>query len=290
MLLSRSTDTGGLGPRERIRVGAVWFPEHLTWEILLLVVLAAFLAGAVDAVVGGGGLVQLPALLLVPGVSPVQALAVNKLASVFGTGTSSVTYYRRVKPDLGTALPMAAIAFMGAFGGATIAALLPADVFKPIIVLALIAVAAFTAARPGLGSVTVLRFQGRAHHVLAGIAGLTIGFYDGILGPGTGSFLIIVMVAILGYDFLQASAKAKIVNFATNLGALMFFIPHGSVLWGLGLIMAAANMTGGYIGARLAIRRGSGFVRVTFLVVVTLLIARLGADVWIENVRPILGW
>ncbi|MGY2129508.1 TSUP family transporter [Blastococcus sp. SYSU DS0617] len=261
-------------------------PDGLSVATLVFVLLAGLTAGFIDAVVGGGGLVQLPALLLVPGISPVQALATNKLGSIFGTTTSAITYYRRVHPDLRTALPMAAIALVGSFCGASIAALLPASVFKPIIVVALIGIGAFTLLRPSLGDVTALRHSGRRHHGTAAVIGAVIGFYDGILGPGTGSFLVFAMVSLLGYAFLQASAKAKIVNFATNLGALLFFVPHGAVYWGLGLALGAANMAGGYLGARTAAARGSGFIRVAFLVVVSVLVVRVGWDVWTENIRP----
>lgn len=251
--------------------------------------LGGFAAGFVDAVVGGGGLIQLPALLLVPGITPVQALATNKLGGVFGTATSAVTFYRRVHPDLRTALPMAGVALVGSYAGASVAARLPASVFKPVIVVALVAIAGWTLLRPSLGAQTVLRHAGRRHHVLAGVVGVVIGFYDGILGPGTGSFLVFAMISLLGYDFLSASAKAKIVNVATNLGALLFFVPHGSVLWGLGLLLAVANALGGYVGARTATARGSRFIRIAFLVVVTALVARLGWDVWTENLRAQLG-
>ncbi len=264
-------------------------PDALTPATLAFVLLAALAAGWVDAVVGGGGLLQLPALLLVPGLSPVQALGTNKLASICGTTTSAVTYYRRASPDLRTALPMAALALGSSAAGASVAALLPAGVFKPVIVVALVAIAAFTALRPSLGEVTALRHSGRRHHGTALAVGAAVGFYDGVLGPGTGSFLVFALVALLGYDFLAASAKAKIVNVATNLGALLVFVPHGSVVWGLGLAMAAANTLGGYLGSRTATTRGTGFVRAVFLVVVTALIARVGWDVWTENLRPLLG-
>ncbi|WP_423924346.1 sulfite exporter TauE/SafE family protein [Frigoribacterium sp. 2-23] len=241
--------------------------------------LAALAAGWIDAVVGGGGLLQLPALLLVPGITPVEALATNKLASLFGTTTSAVTWYRRTHPDLRTALPMAAIAFVGSFGGANLAGLLPASVFKPVIVVALIGVGIVTVARPALGDDLSLRHQGRRHHLIAGGLGLVIGFYDGLIGPGTGTFLIIALITALGYDFLLASAKAKIVNVATNLGALAFFVPQGHVLWALALGMGLANMTGGYLGSRMAVARGNRFIRVAFLVVVGALILKVGSDV-----------
>lgn len=270
-------------------IGSVLGLEQLTWGTLILIVVAAFAAGWIDAVVGGGGLLQLPALLLIPGISPIQALATNKLASVFGTATSSVTYYRRAKPDIRTALPMAVIALAGSFGGAAVATVLPAAAFKPIIVVALLAVALFTAFRPQMGAATKLRFSGHRHHIMAGLAGLVIGFYDGLIGPGTGTFLVISLVALLGYDFLQASAKAKIVNLATNTGALLLFIPHGAVLWLLGGILAIANVAGSYLGSRMAISRGATFIRVVFLLVVVALIAKLGLDVWNENIVPAMA-
>lgn len=257
---------------------ATTIPQVDWWTVLLLV-LAAAAAGFVDAVVGGGGLIQLPALLLVPGISPVQALATNKLGSICGTATSAVTYYRRIAPDLSTGLPMAGLALLGSVAGALCASLLPAAVFRPVIVVALIAVAVYTLARPSLGEQTELRFSGRRHRWVASLAGAGIGFYDGILGPGTGSFLVFTLVGLLGYAFLQASAKAKIVNAATNLGALLVFVPHGAVLWGLGLAMGAANMVGGYLGARAAVAVGSRWVRVFFLVVVSALVLRLGLQV-----------
>lgn len=266
-----------------------WLPDGVGLETISLLVLAAFAAGWIDAVVGGGGLIQLPALLLVPQLAPVQALATNKLASIAGTATSSLTYYRRVKPDLRTALPMAGLALAGSFGGAAVATVLPTEVFKPIIVVALAAVAVFVAVRPKLGAATALRFTGRRHLVVACALGIVIGFYDGMLGPGTGAFLVIALVSVVGYDFIASSAKAKIVNFATNLGALALFIPTGAVVWGLGLCLAAANVAGSYLGSRTAIAKGTGFVRAVFLVVAGALIVKLGHDVWVETLAPLLS-
>ncbi|WP_199734815.1 TSUP family transporter [Cellulomonas sp. PhB143] len=249
---------------------------------IALLVVAGFAAGWIDAVVGGGGLVQLPALLLVPGISPVQALATNKLAGIMGTSVSAATYYRRVHPDMRTAGPMAATALVGAFGGAALASRIPAAWFTPIILVVLIGVAVYTVARPSLGRTSSLRWSGNGHRWAAAGIGLVIGAYDGLLGPGTGTFLVISLVSVLGYAFLPASALAKIVNFATNLGALIFFVPYGAVLWGLGLVVGAANLCGGYLGARMAVAKGSGFVRVVFVVVVGVLIVKLGHDVVVE--------
>ena len=253
--------------------------EGLTAGTIALIVLAGFAAGWIDAVVGGGGLLQLPALLLVPGISPVQALATNKMGSIFGTTTSAVTYYRRAQPDLKTAIPMAMVALAGSFGGAILATLLPEEVIKPVIIAALVAVGLFTLFRPTAGELTALRHTGSRHYAVAGVIGLVIGGYDGLIGPGTGSFLIIAMVAFMGYNFLAASAKAKIVNMATNLGALAFFLPTGHLLWGIGLVLGAANMAGGYLGARMAVSKGSKFIRIVFLSVVGALIIKLGYDV-----------
>ena len=251
--------------------------------LLALVLLAGFMAGFVDAVVGGGGLIQLPALLLIPGLSPVQALATNKLGSIFGTATSAAIYIRRVRPDLRTALPMAGIALIGSMLGASVATYLPKQVFMPIIIVALLGVATFTAFKPNLGIEHELRYTGRRHTLTALALGFGIGAYDGLLGPGTGSFLVIGLVTMLGYDFLQSSAKAKLVNFATNFGALVIFIPHGAVVWGLGLALGAANTLGGYLGARLAIDRGARFVRLAFLIVSAALIVKLSWDTFIAR-------
>ncbi|MFC6009415.1 sulfite exporter TauE/SafE family protein [Angustibacter luteus] len=242
---------------------------------------AALVAGWVDAVAGGGGLVQLPALLigLGPGSPAIASLATNKLASICGTATSSVTYYRRVHPDLRTALPMAGFALGGALLGATVASRLPSDWIRPIVIVALVAVLAYTIRHPSLGAETVLRHSGRRHHVTTGGIGFVIGVYDGAIGPGTGSFLVFALVGWVGYAFLEASAKAKITNFATNLGALIVFAPQGVVLWRLGLLMGLANLLGGYVGARTAVARGHRFIRVVFVAVSSVLIVRLGYDV-----------
>jgi uncharacterized membrane protein YfcA len=256
-----------------------WF-EGVEPITLALLVAAALVAGWVDAVVGGGGLVQIPALLvLLPGATPVQVLATNKLAGVFGTATSSVTYTRRVPGTLRRALPMAGLALAGSAGGALCAGLLPAEVFRPLVLAGIVGVGLYVLRRPDLGQVTALRLTPRAHLAAAAALGVGIGFYDGIFGPGTGSFLVFALVGVLGYAFLEASAQARVVNLATNLGALLVFVPQGAPLWGPGLCMGAAAVVGGWAGARTAISRGSRFVRVVFLVVVGGLALRLGYDI-----------
>lgn len=250
---------------------------------IALLTLAGLVAGWVDAVVGGGGLVQLPALVLgIPGAAPVQLLATNKIASICGTTMSSATYLRRIRPDVRTAVPLAVAAFIGSAVGAYLARFITKEVFTPVILLALVLVGAYTLFRPSLGSATVLRFQGRAHYGVAVGIGLTVGLYDGVLGPGTGSFFVFALVGLSGYAFLQASAKAKIANVATNLAALVVFIPQGAVIWHVGLLMGAANILGGYLGARTAVARGQGFVRAVFVLVVGAFIIKLSYDLYVQ--------
>jgi uncharacterized membrane protein YfcA len=244
---------------------------------LVLLALAALAAGFVDAVVGGGGLIQLPALVLgLPGASPVQVLATNKLGSICGTSVSSVTYYRRVRPHAGTFVPLMVFAFVGSFGGALVASHIPKDAFEPIVLVVLVAVGGYVLFRPQLGVATQLRFSGHRHTAAAMAAGLVVGTYDGALGPGTGSFFVFTLVGLLGYAFLEASAKARMANWATNLAALCVFVPQDAVMWRVGLVIGAANLVGGYLGVRVAVSRGARFVRVFFVVVVGAFVVRIG--------------
>ncbi|WP_248580566.1 TSUP family transporter [Nocardioides sp. InS609-2] len=249
-------------------------------DVVALLTLAGLAAGFVDAVVGGGGLIQLPALLLgLPNAGPVHVLATNKLASICGTSMASVTYYRRVRPDPRTFLPLMALAFIGSAAGAVVASHIPREAFEPIVLVALIVVGAYVLLKPTLGDATALRFAGH-HHTLAAMGtGLAVGFYDGALGPGTGSFFVFTLVGLLGYNFLEASAKARLANAATNLAALCIFVPQGAVIWGIGLVMGLANLAGGYLGARVAVSKGARFVRVFFIVVVAAFIVRIGGEV-----------
>ena len=245
---------------------------------LALLAVAALAAGFVDAVVGGGGLIQLPALVLgLPAASPVGVLATNKLASICGTSVSSLTYYRRVRPHAGTFVPLMVFAFLGSLGGAAVASHIPEDAFEPIVLVVLVAVGGYVLFRPTLGTSTALRFSGHRHTVAAMSAGLVVGAYDGALGPGTGSFFVFTLVGLLGYAFLEASAKARMANWATNLAALCVFVPQDAVLWRVGLVMGACNLAGGYLGARTAVSRGTRFVRVFFVLVVAAFVVRIGS-------------
>jgi len=252
------------------------------WTYLLLA-LAGLFAGFVDAVVGGGGLVQLPALVVAfPAAAPVQVLATNKLAGTCGTSVSSLTYYWRVRPDPGTFIPLMTVAFVGSAAGAVAASHIPASAFDPIILVALVVVGAYVLFKPDLGRVTELRFAGHRHTLAAAVAGLVIGFYDGALGPGTGSFFVFTLVGLLGYNFLEASAKARIANWATNVAALLVFAAQGAVMWRVGLVVGLCNLLGSYVGARTAVSKGTGFVRVFFVLVVSAFIVKIGSDVLAE--------
>ncbi|MBP2334227.1 putative membrane protein YfcA [Saccharothrix coeruleofusca] len=250
---------------------------HVSLAGLLFLCLAAALAGAVDAVVGGGGLIQLPAMLLVgPGGQPLYSLATSKVAAVVGTTAAVRTYTAQTSVDWWSALPMALAAFGGAVGGAAFAGSLAPDVLNAVVLVALVGVGLYTWRKPRLGVGEVLRFARSAQVAVMALGGAVIGFYDGLAGPGTGAFLVFLLVGLVGFAFLRASATAKVVNVATNLGALMYFIPAGKVLWGLGLLLAVCNTTGAVFGARLAVRRGSRFVRRVFLTVVVALVVSLG--------------
>lgn len=241
--------------------------------------IAALGAGFIDAIAGGGGLIQLPALLVGLSQSPtVQVLGTNKLSSIFGTTTAAVIYRRRVKPDFIFTLAMAFPAFVGSICGALLASRIPTHALRPIVFLLLLAVGIYTWLHPTLGHIEELRHTHKRRIWIAIVAGLGIGFYDGIFGPGTGTFLMLVLVVLLGFAFLSASSIAKVVNVATNGAAIIVFGIHGVILWRVGLILGIANITGGLLGARMAIRGGSSFVRKVFLLVTALLIFKVGVD------------
>ncbi|MEV5825116.1 TSUP family transporter [Spirillospora sp. NPDC052242] len=246
-------------------------------EQVVLLLTAALAAGWVDAVVGGGGLIQLPALLVaLPGQPVAAALATNKLGSIAGTTSAAVAYLRKAKPDTRVAVPAAVLAVACAAGGALCAAAISSDVLKPVIMIVLLAVAAIVVLKPDLGRAPrlVLRTRRRVAAAVL-IPGVLIAFYDGLVGPGTGTFLVIAFTGLLGMDFVNASATSKIINAGTNLGALAVFAAQGHVLWAIGLAMAACNAVGAQLGARTAINRGAGFVRVVLLCVVAALVAKL---------------
>ena len=246
---------------------------------LLLLLLAALFAGFIDAVAGGGGLIQVPTLLVsLPGESPATVFGTNKLSSIFGTGNAALRYARRIALPWGIALPAAAAALVCSFGGAAAVAWLPKVVVRPLVLVLLVLVMVYTMVRPEFGTLGGKRLDRPREWRLALVVGGALGFYDGFFGPGAGSFMIFAFVRWFRLDFLHASSVAKVVNLATNGAALAYFVPAGHVLWGIGLGMAVFNILGAILGARLALRHGNRFVRGSFVVVSSLLIVRLGYD------------
>lgn len=245
--------------------------------------LAAFAAGLIDAVVGGGGLIQLPTMFTVfPNMAPATLIGTNKLASIFGTGVAAVSYARRVVIAWSVATPAALAALVFAFLGAYTVTKVSADFMRLALPVVLLAVAIYTFAKKDFGSVHSPIHTGAKEQSLALVVGAAIGFYDGFFGPGTGSFLVFLFVRVFGFDFLGASAVAKIVNVACNFAALVWFGYSGHLIWQLGLMMAVCQIAGSLIGSRLAMKHGSGFVRILFLFVVSILIVKTSYDAWLR--------
>ncbi len=249
---------------------------------LLLVTAASLFAGFVDAIVGGGGLILVPALFAVfPQTHPATLFGVNKGASVWGTASATLQYARRVRMPWPALLPAAALAFAGSMAGAWTVTVISPDFLRRALPLVLLAVLAYTLARKDLGRHHAPRWAGgRRETLAAGLLGVSIGFYDGFFGPGTGSFFVFLFVRWLGYDFLHASASAKLLNTASNLAALLLFAWKGHVWWHFVLAMALANVAGSLLGTRLALRHGSGFVRGVFILVVAALVLKTAHDGW----------
>ena len=244
--------------------------------------LAAFCAGFFDSIVGGGGLIQLPAVLIcLPGLPIPTAFGTNKTAAIFGNTVAMWQYSRRVKLRWDSLLPATvtalAAAYLGAWTVRTLAHFQP-ELLRGLVLFLLVAVALHTFFKKELGELHHPRWA--AHHErLAGIVlGLGLGFYDGFFGPGTGTFLLFAFVSLFRFDFLHASAHAKFVNFATNLSPVLYFAWHGDVLWKYSIPMGICNLAGAYMGSHLAIQKGNKFIRGIFLVVLVLLIGRLGWD------------
>ena len=252
-------------------------------EVLIFLALASGFAGFVDAMAGGGGLIQLPALLIgLPNKDLALILGTNKVPSIFGTTAAARNYFKNIKPDIPLTISMMGPAFIGSMTGAAFAAAIPKDFFKPFIVFLLITVAIYTWRKPALGMNENLKFTHKKRLLFVALIGLLIGFYDGIFGPGTGTFLVFFLVSGIGYAFLKASGTAKLVNISTNAGAILSFQLTGHIRWQLGLLLAFANVTGAIIGSRLAIKGGSPLVRKVFLAVTFLLIARVAWDTFIS--------
>jgi uncharacterized membrane protein YfcA len=249
----------------------------------LFIALASLLAGFVDAIVGGGGLVMVPALFAAfPTATPATLLGTNKAASVWGTAMSTWQYSRRVNIRFATMLPAAAAGFAGSFVGAWAVTVVSADFLRKLLPVVLVAVLAYTLAKKELGKHHVPRYAGRAEVWVACAIGVVIGFYDGFFGPGTGSFFVFLFVRLLGYDFLNASASAKLLNCATNLAAIGLFAAKGHVWWHIAVTLAIANVVGSLLGTHMALKHGTGFVRGIFILVVSTLILKTGYDAFLR--------
>ncbi|MBF7688410.1 sulfite exporter TauE/SafE family protein [Acinetobacter rathckeae] len=237
----------------------------------------AFTAGAIDAAVGGGGLIQIPGLMSTfPQMSTATVIGTNKLSSIFGTASAAYTFAKKVKLQWKLLIIIAICALVSSFAGAACLSMIPQSVLRPFVLVMLIVIAIYTFMKKDFGQVHTQLEMTTKVLILAAIGSLIIGFYDGIFGPGTGSFFIFFFIRFLGVDFLHASALSKIGNFMTNLAALSFLAPTGHVLLTIGLMMAMANVVGSVVGVRVAIKYGSGFVRKIFLVLVSVLICRIG--------------
>ena len=254
-----------------------------TYTIVLLCI-ASFFAGFVDAIVGGGGLIQTPiALILLPNVSVASIIGSLKIPAFSGTSFAARQYLKKVDMNWKLILLMAVMAFGSAFLGSHLLTLTSNDFMKPFLLVVLTLIAIYTFTKKNFGQHQVKHFSQKKQLFLALLISVVIGFYDGFIGPGTGSFLVLAFVSVLGFDFLHASANAKMVNLATNFGSICLFVLKGKIIWTIAIPMAICNALGGFIGAKLAIKKGNGFIRVFFLIVVIGTLIRFGYDVFFSK-------
>lgn len=260
--------------------GMPFFPGISTLMLdYAVVAFASLSAGFIDAIVGGGGLITVPALFgAYPNASPATLLGTNKGAAVWGTAWAAAQYSKRVSLTWATLWPAAAAALIGSALGAWSVTLMSPAGLRKALPFVLAAVLLYTLAKKDLGREHARRFTGRAEVIVASAIGLALGFYDGFFGPGTGSFFVFLFVRVLGYDFLHASASAKLLNVATNIAAIALFTAKGHIWWHVVAVMATANVIGSLIGTHMALRHGAGFVRVAFIAVVGCLIVKTALD------------
>jgi uncharacterized membrane protein YfcA len=250
---------------------------------LIFVTCASLLAGFVDSIVGGGGLILVPALFAAfPTTHPATLFGINKGASICGTAVATVQYAKRVDMRWAALLPAALVGFAGSFAGAWLVTEISPQFLRKVLPVVLLGVLVYTLAKKELGRHHAPRFSGRTETLAACCIGLVLGFYDGFFGPGTGSFFVFLFVRWLGYDFLNASASAKLLNTATNLAALLLFAYKGHVWWHFALTMAIANVLGSLLGTHMALKHGAAFVRVVFIFVVSALILKTGYDAFLR--------
>jgi uncharacterized membrane protein YfcA len=244
----------------------------------------AFCAGLIDAAVGGGGLIQIPALFNVyPAAPPATLFGTNKLASICGSSVAARNYIGKVHVAWSLVLPTTLSAFVMAFLGAATVSFVPQSLMRPVVLVLVVAMAIYTFVKKDFGKIQRTMHIGTRERVLSVVIGGAIGFYDGLFGPGTGSFLIFLFIRYFSFDFLQASAAAKLVNIATNLAALLYFLPTGNVLYAVAIPMAVFNMGGGWVGSRVAMKHGAGFIRVLFLFLLVILTVKLAYGIVSQN-------
>jgi uncharacterized protein len=244
----------------------------------------AFLAGFINGTVGGGGLVQTPALLIIlPDVPVPKIMGTAKFSSITGSVASAIQYSRRIKFDeYGILLTVVFCAFWGSLGGARLISYLNPSLLKPVIWFLLVFVFIFVSVKKDFGQTEIEKKTSKLIYVYSGVFGGVIGLYDGFFGPGTGTFLILFFVVVLGYEFLKAAAYSKIVNVTTNFAALLEFVSSGNLLIEFALPMAACNVLGAYVGVRAVLLKGNAFVRVLFLGIIALMILRFGYDIFLR--------
>lgn len=251
-------------------------------DIIISLIIFAFFAGAIDAAVGGGGLIQIPAIMgAMPQLAPATVFGTNKLSSICGTASAAWSYLRKVRLPWPLLIVIGSCAFVTSFAGAACVTLIPTDILRPLVLIMLIVIAVYTLIKKQFGQQHVQFEITKKFLVLAAVGSLLIGFYDGIFGPGTGSFFIFYFIRYLKVDFLHASALSKVANLTTNLAALSFFAPTGHVLFATGLMMAVSNVAGSIVGVKMALKYGSGFIRILFLILVSVLILRLSYQIFI---------
>ena len=261
-------------------MGFYFFGEMETYLIVLLCI-ASFFAGFVDAIVGGGGLIQTPvAMILMPNLSVASIIGSLKIPAFSGTSFAAFQYLKKVELNWKLLSLMAILAFGSAFGGSALLNVVSNDFMKPLLFFILIGLAIYTFKKKNFGQQQDKSHSNQQQILYAVIISVLVGFYDGFIGPGTGSFLVLGFVSILGFDFLHASANAKMVNLATNFGSICLFVMKGKIIWAFAIPMAFSNALGGWIGAKLAIKKGNTFIRKFFLLVVILTLLRFGYDVF----------
>ena len=251
--------------------------------VIITVAIFSFIGGFIDAVVGGGGLIQIPALLVNFPKIPIPTLfGTNKIAALSGTSIAAYHYAKRVKFNYALLAVTACSAAIASFSGAKIVSHINTHTLKPIILIILIAMAVYTFLKKDLGSVQTKKLSAKKQLIYGSLIGCIVGFYDGFFGPGTGSFLVLGFVMILGFEFVEASAYSKVINCVTNFSALVVFIKQGNFIIELAVIMGFCNIAGNIIGAKMALKKGNQFVRTIFLLIVLIMIVRYGYDVFIK--------